>query len=61
MVVTNGKKVLELCGCDALYISCEYMLRYVTGFQAENGCAVVDKFGTTLYTDNRYMEAAERC
>ena len=60
MVVTNGKKVLELCGCDALYISCEYMLRYVTGFQAENGCAVVDKTGTTLYTDNRYMEAAQK-
>ena len=60
MARTNGKKVLEMSGCEAVYVSCEYMIRYVTGFVAENGCVVVDKTGTTLYTDKRYIEAAEK-
>ncbi len=60
MVCTNGKKVLALSDCEAVYTSCEYLLRYITGFVAENGCALVDKDGTTLYTDKRYIEAAEK-
>lgn len=60
MAQTNGKKVWEHCGCRAVYTSCEYLIRYVTGFVAENGCVIVDKDGTTLYTDMRYMEAAEK-
>lgn len=60
MVYTNGKKVLRLSGCEAVYTSCEYLLRYLTGIDPENGCAVVDETGTTLYTDMRYMEAAEK-
>ena len=60
MVYTNGKKILELCGCEAVYTSCLYQLRYITGIEPENGCAIVDKTGVTLYTDMRYMEAAEK-
>ncbi len=60
MVSTNGKKILALSGCDAVYTSCEYLLRYITGFAAEDGCAIVDKNGTTLCTDKRYIEAAEK-
>ena len=60
MVFVNGKKVLALSGCDAVYTSCEFLLRYLTGIGPENGCAIVDKTGTTLYTDMRYMEAAEK-
>ena len=59
MVFVNGKKVLALSGCDAVYTSCEFLLRYLTGIDPENGCAIVDNTGTTLYTDMRYMEAAE--
>ncbi len=57
---TNGKKIWEACGVAAVYTSCEYMLRYLTGFVAENGCVIVDGTGTTLYTDKRYIEAAEK-
>ena len=57
---TNGKKALRLSGCEALYVSREYLLKYFTGLDPENGCAIVDKTGTTLYTDMRYMEAAEK-
>ncbi len=60
MMITNGKKVLKSSGCDAVYTSCEFLLRYITGIEPENGCAIVDKTGTTLYTDMRYMEAAEK-
>ncbi|MBQ8323429.1 MAG: aminopeptidase P family protein [Clostridia bacterium] len=60
MICTNGKKVLESSECDAVYTSCEYLLRYITGFAAEDGCAIVDKNGTTLCTDKRYIEAAEK-
>ncbi len=59
-MITNGKKVLSSSGCDAVYTSCEFLLRYITGMGPENGCAIVDKTGTTLYTDMRYMEAAEK-
>lgn len=57
---TNGKKILQACGCEAVYAACEYILRYITGFVAENGFVIVDKDGTTLYTDKRYIEAAEK-
>ena len=57
---TNGKKILQASGCEAVYTACEYMMRYITGFAAENGFVIVDKDGTTLYTDKRYIEAAEQ-
>lgn len=57
---TNGKKVLALVDCEAVYTDCEYLLRYVTGFAAEDGCVIIDKKGMTLYTDRRYIEAAEK-
>lgn len=60
MVCTNGKKVFEKCGLDAIYTSCEYLMRYITGMAAENGCVIVDEKGTTFYTDKRYIEAAEK-
>ena len=60
MAYTNGKKILQLCGAEAVYTSCEFMMRYLIGFAAENGCVVVDKTGSTLYTDMRYTEAAEK-
>ncbi len=60
MIRTNGKKVWEACGVDAVCTSCEHMIRYLTGFVADNGLIIVDKDGTTLYTDKRYIEAAEK-
>jgi len=60
MAETNGKKVLKSSGCEAVFATAEHLVRYLTGFEAENGVAVVDKSGTTLYTDRRYIEAAEK-
>ncbi len=60
MIYTNGKRVLQFCPVEAVCASCEYIIQYITGFVAENGLVVVDKTGTTLYTDKRYIEAAKK-
>ena len=60
MLVTNGKKVLQLCQTEAVYASSETLLKFIIGFEAENGFVIVDKDGTTLFTDKRYIEAAEK-
>lgn len=59
-MVTNGKKIFDMAGAEAVYTTCGYQMRYITGFDAENGAVVVDKDGVTLYTDSRYIEAAEK-
>lgn len=60
MFKTNGKNVLARSGCEAVFASCEYLMRYIAGMAAENGCVLVDGSGTTFYTDKRYIEAAEK-
>ena len=57
---TNAKKILQEEKVDAVYFSKEYLMRYAVGFEAENGCVIADKTGATLYTDKRYIEAAEK-
>ena len=58
MVFTNGKKIFDLVGADAVYTTCEYLKRYITSFLTEDGFVLVDKDGTKLYTDARYTESA---
>ena len=60
MLQTNGKKLFDAVGADAVFTTCDYMKRYITGFATENGFVLVDKDGTYLYTDARYTEAAEK-
>lgn len=62
MIQTNGKKIYDQIKlkADALFVTCEYLMRYVTGFGPENGAVLVDKNGVTLFTDSRYIEAAEK-
>lgn len=60
MICTNGKKILNLCETQAVYLSREHLVRYVTGLEAEDACVIIDKSGTTLYTDARYIEAAKK-
>ncbi len=60
MVETNGKKLFAEVGADAVFTTCEYLKRYITGFLTEGGYVLVDGNGTTLVTDYRYKEAAEK-
>lgn len=54
------KKAVEETGAEALFVSDETYKRYVAGFLTEGGFAVADRDGTTLFTDARYLEAAEK-
>lgn len=56
----NVKKIIQAVQTEAVYLSSETLQRYAIGFEAENGCVVIDKTGATLYTDKRYIEAAEK-
>ncbi len=62
MLETNGKKIFAKLrdGVDALYVNCGYLMQYTVGFAPEDGAVVVDNEGVTLYTDARYIEAAEK-
>lgn len=60
MIETNGKKIFDAVGADAVFTTCEYLKRYVTGFLTEGGFVISDQDGTTMYTDARYTEAAEK-
>ena len=62
MIQTNGKKVFNQIKlkAEALFVTCEYLMQYITGFGPENGAVLVDKNGVTLFTDSRYIEAAEK-
>ena len=62
MIMTNGKKVYNQIKlkADALFVTRGYLMRYITGFAPENGAVLVDKNGVTLFTDSRYIEAAEK-
>ena len=60
MVWTNGKKMFDLVGADAVYTTCEHLKRYITSFETEGGFVLVDKEGTRLYTDARYLESAQK-
>lgn len=46
-------------GADALLVSSEINLRWLTGFDYTDGCTIVTKNGAYLLTDFRYIEAAE--
>lgn len=60
MIQTNGKKIFDEVGADAVFTTCDYLRRYITSFFTEGGFVLTDKDGTTMYTDARYTEAAKR-
>ncbi len=55
----KGQLILAKTGADAMYVTAEYLQRYLVGFAAESGFVLIDKNGVTLYTDKRYLEAAK--
>ena len=60
MIYTNGQTILKKTGADAVFTTCDYLKRYITTFATEDGFVLVDKTGTYLYTDSRYLEAAHK-
>jgi len=61
MIETNVKKLYREAGAEATYTTCEYMKQYLTGgFVTEGGFVLTDESGSTLYTDSRYIEEANK-
>ena len=57
--MSHLKKLIEAgLGADALLVSSEINLRWLTGFHYSDGCAVVTENGAFVLTDFRYIEAA---
>lgn len=57
---TNARRVFEKAQAEAVFTSCNYLERYLTGFLIEDGFVIADGNGTTMYTDSRYMESAKK-
>lgn len=57
---TNGKKLFEAAGADAVYTTDDILRRYITGFYAEDGFVLIDKEGTKMFTDSRYTAEAKK-
>ena len=58
MIETNGKKIFEAVGADAVFTTCDYLRRYVTSFFTEGGFVITDKDGTSMYTCLLYTSDA---
>ena len=59
MVDSRAKKLFSAVDADALVTVQDDLRFYVTGFNSSFGVVVTDKSGTVLYTDSRYLEAAQ--
>lgn len=57
---TNAQRVFEKVSAEAVFTTCGYIKQYLTGFAIEDGYVITDGKGTTMYTDARYIESAEK-
>ncbi|MDE7086926.1 MAG: aminopeptidase P family protein [Clostridia bacterium] len=60
MVKNSAESVLLATGADALVTTQSDFRFYLTGFQSSFGVVVTDKNSTVFYTDNRYLEGAQK-
>lgn len=60
MLTEKLQALLRETGADALYIECDFLRRYLTGFYSTDGYVIVRGGACTFVADPRYYEAAER-
>ncbi len=60
MVKEKLRKIYENAGADALYIECDFLRKYLTGFSSTDGYVILDGKSCKFVADPRYFEAAER-
>lgn len=60
MVAEKLRKIYQNSGADALFIECDFVRRYLTGFYSTDGYVILDESGCRFVADPRYFEAAER-
>ncbi len=54
------RKIYEKAGADALFLECDFLRRYLTGFYATDGFVVLTQKECAFFADPRYFEAAEK-
>lgn len=59
MLAEKLRKIYEDSHADALYIECDFLRRYLTGFYSTDGYVILDEKGCKFVADPRYCEAAE--
>ncbi len=60
MSQSNAQRVFDKVKAEAVYVTTDYLKRYLTGFYIEDGYVIVDGNGVTMYTDARYIESAQK-
>ena len=55
----NARTLFEKVGAEAVLTEQTDLRLYLTGLETSFGYVITDKFGTTFYTDSRYIEAAK--
>ena len=60
MLAEKLRKIYENAEVDALYVTCDFLRRYLTGFYSTDGYVILDKDACRFVADARYFEAAEK-
>ncbi len=60
MLAEKLRKIYKNSGTDALFIECDFIRRYLTGFYSTDGYVILDESGCKFVADPRYFEAAEK-
>lgn len=60
MVAEKLRKIYQNSHADALFIECDFLRRYFTGFYSTDGYVILDEKGCKFVADLRYFEAVER-
>lgn len=56
----RAEKIFSKTGAEKMIVSSPGLRFYLTGFYSTDGVVVCSKDGVSFYTDDRYLEAAER-
>ncbi len=60
MLSEKLKRIYGEAHSDALFVECDFLRRYLTGFYSTDGFVVVTERECVFFADPRYFEAAER-
>ena len=60
MVAEKLRKIYENAQADALFIECDFLRRYLTGFYSTDGYVLLTDKSCIFVADSRYFEAAEK-
>lgn len=60
MLPEKLRKIYDETGADALFLECDFLRRYLTGFYSTDGYVLLTAEECLFFADLRYFEAAEK-